>query len=71
MYMMEYLVHVTVQRDGNAPFLVIHFVRWTMKLIWFTHDMFFAPVYGRGDGLKDDRASASGTRSLLCEKTTT
>lgn len=50
MGLMEKITNMTLRQDGYAPTLVIWLVRVTMFLIWFSHDVFFAPLCGRGDG---------------------
>lgn len=52
MSIMEKITNATIREDGYAPVFVIWLVRTTMTLIWFTHDIFFAPIFGRGDGNK-------------------
>jgi hypothetical protein len=53
MNVLEKIVHTTTRRDGNAPPAVIGLVRTTMLVIWLSHDVFFSPIFGRGDGLDD------------------
>ena len=53
MILLERLVRATVQSNGYAPRSVISLVRLTMKIIWLAHDLVFAPIFGRGDGLDD------------------
>ena len=55
MRLMEMITKATIRRDGYAPTFVVWLVRFTVVVIWFTHDVFFAPVCGRGDGLDDDQ----------------
>jgi hypothetical protein len=54
---MEGYTKRTVQEDGNAPSYVIMLVRLVMFVMWGSHDLFFAPVFGRGDGLKTNSVS--------------
>lgn len=68
MSLLERIVHLTFQEDGNSPPLVKSLVRLTMMIIWFTHDNFFAPIYGRGDGLDDKGLEAEINQPLLLEK---
>jgi len=51
MLLMEKLTNVFLQDNGMAPLWVIWLVRGTVTLIWYSHDIIFAPVFGRGDGL--------------------
>ncbi|KAI0439547.1 hypothetical protein F4803DRAFT_530527 [Xylaria telfairii] len=37
---------------GNAPLWVIYTVRIAVFLMWFHHDYFHAPIWGRGDGME-------------------
>ncbi|MCJ1380196.1 hypothetical protein MMC17_003299 [Xylographa soralifera] len=53
MGLMEKITNMTLRRDGYAPPLVIWVSRRTMFLIWFTHDIIFAPLCGRGDGHRE------------------
>jgi hypothetical protein len=50
MSLMEKMTYATMKKDGYAPRWVIILVRSIVMLLWFTHDAFFAPVFGRGDG---------------------
>jgi hypothetical protein len=69
MGIMEKITHATTRKDGYAPFVVIWLVRFTMYLIWFTHDYVFAPLFGRGDGnAMGEVAVLDETRALLSEK---
>lgn len=58
MGLMEKITNMTLQPDGYTLPPVIWLVRGTMFLIWFTHDVFFAPLCGRGDshGEADDKS---------------
>ncbi|KAI0176000.1 hypothetical protein GGR52DRAFT_340157 [Hypoxylon sp. FL1284] len=51
MVLLERITNESIQEDGNAACFVILLVRWTMFVIWATHDYVFTPVFGRGDGL--------------------
>ncbi|KAI6086514.1 hypothetical protein F4821DRAFT_238415 [Hypoxylon rubiginosum] len=51
---MEKLTKESIQSDGNAPTWVILLVRWTVFVIWVVHDYLFAPIFGRGDGIRRD-----------------
>ncbi|KAI0886470.1 uncharacterized protein GGS22DRAFT_113994 [Annulohypoxylon maeteangense] len=51
MAFLEWITGISIQEDGNALPCVILLVRWTMFIIWASHDYLFAPVFGRGDGL--------------------
>ena len=71
MGLMEKITNLSLQRDGYAPLAVIWLVRATVYLIWFTHDFFFAPLCGRGDGYTIfDSESKHGTEEdpLLARK---
>jgi len=57
MGLMERITNATLREDGLAPTYVIVLVRVVMYLIWFCHDMFFAPICGRGDGCTDGMVS--------------
>lgn len=65
MSMMEMIVHGTIQKDGNAPLIVTELVRATMAVIWLAHDRLFAPVFGRGDGLDDQKLDEIRSQSFL------
>ena len=52
MALMEWLVRQTVGSNGYAPKPVITFVRFAVRVLWLSHDFLFAPIFGRGDGLK-------------------
>jgi gliotoxin/aspirochlorine biosynthesis gamma-glutamylcyclotransferase len=54
MELMEKITRATLQEDGNAPAFVVWLVRFTVYLMWFIHDVFFAPLCGRGDGCSED-----------------
>ena len=54
MGLMEKITKATIRRNGYAPSFVVWLVRFTVIVMWFMHDVFFAPVCGRGDGLGDD-----------------
>jgi gliotoxin/aspirochlorine biosynthesis gamma-glutamylcyclotransferase len=56
MGVMEKITHATLGPDGYCPWVVIAMVRITMLLIWITHDVFFVPLCGRGDGRGEDRS---------------
>ncbi|KAG9230914.1 gliotoxin biosynthesis protein GliK [Amylocarpus encephaloides] len=47
---MERITKKSIGPDGCAPMAVILLVRWVLVAIWLTHDMVFAPFFGRGDG---------------------
>lgn len=52
MFALEQLTRRSIQKDGNAHWLVVLVIRWIMFLMWAVfHDCLFAPVFGRGDGL--------------------
>ncbi|KAF1998232.1 hypothetical protein P154DRAFT_260091 [Amniculicola lignicola CBS 123094] len=51
MALMEEITTTNIKEDGNAPRWVIAIVRFTVFVIWATHDWIFTPVFGRGDGL--------------------
>lgn len=51
MALLERITRKNIQNDGNAHWCVVLLVRWTMFVIWVSHDRLFAPVFGRGDGL--------------------
>lgn len=67
MAIMEKITNATIREDGYAPGFVIWLVRFIMAVIWFTHDVFFAPLFGRGDGnnLEETSAFKSEQESLL------
>ena len=70
MAIMESLTNATIRDDGYVPGFVKWLVRCTMFLIWFTHDYFFAPLFGRGDGNEDEEAQAlDQEQEPLLEKT--
>jgi hypothetical protein len=54
MGLMENITNATMGEDGCSPTWVIWLVRIVVLLIWWTHDFFFAAVFGRGDGLGDN-----------------
>jgi hypothetical protein len=54
---MEKLTKATISGNGIAPYSVILLVRFTMVVIWFTHDVLFAPLFGRGDGNEVDKVA--------------
>ena len=58
MSLMEMITKSSVQEDGNVSNLVVWLVRTTVYVMWFTHDRLFAPIFGRGDGLREDRGRA-------------
>jgi hypothetical protein len=66
MGLMEKITEATIREDGYAPAFVISLVRFTMYLIWFSHDILFAPVFGYGDGQdQQDELLASEKAPLL------
>ena len=67
MGLMERITKSTLGDDGDAPLLVVWLVRATVWLVWLTHDFFFAPLCGRGDGRVLGK-SASDTGALCNEK---
>ncbi len=69
MSLMEKLVNGTIQKDGNAPFIVVWLVRCVVSVMWSTHDNIFAPMFGRGDGLLDNELGMEESQSSLLEKT--
>ncbi|KAI1778793.1 hypothetical protein F4818DRAFT_229628 [Hypoxylon cercidicola] len=52
MLAMEKLTKGSIQSDGNAPRWVILLVRCIVFIIWAVHDYLFAPIFGRGDGIR-------------------
>ncbi|KAJ8069769.1 hypothetical protein OCU04_000187 [Sclerotinia nivalis] len=54
MGLMEKITNATMSSDGRSPSWVIWLVRSVVLMVWWTHDTFFAPVFGRGDGLGKD-----------------
>ena len=53
MSLLEEIINATTDADGLAPPLAQWFVRFTMAMIWLSHDLFFAPIFGRGDGINE------------------
>lgn len=51
MALLEKITIANLQEDGNVPPWVTRLVRSAIVFIWLTHDWFFAPTFGRGDGL--------------------
>ncbi|KAF2729069.1 hypothetical protein EJ04DRAFT_516215, partial [Polyplosphaeria fusca] len=49
---LEKLTKFNLRRDGTSPLWVIFVVRNTILVMWAVHDYIFAPLFGRGDGLK-------------------
>ena len=54
MSLMEMITKSSLQDDGNVSNLVVWLVRTTVHVMWFSHDRLFAPIFGRGDGLRED-----------------
>ncbi|KAF2179234.1 hypothetical protein K469DRAFT_741659 [Zopfia rhizophila CBS 207.26] len=52
MGLMEKITKASIGKDGNAPLYVVWLVRITVFIIWAVHDWIFAPIFGRGDGLR-------------------
>jgi hypothetical protein len=50
---LEVLTKRSLQKDGNVPRIVALLVRTVMLIMWVVHDFFFAPLFGRGDGLEE------------------
>ncbi|KAH8888280.1 hypothetical protein GQ53DRAFT_749209 [Thozetella sp. PMI_491] len=48
---LERLTKSQIQSDGLAPLWVVLVVRYTVLALWAIHDIIFAPIFGRGDGL--------------------
>ncbi|MCJ1350345.1 MAG: hypothetical protein MMC33_000326 [Icmadophila ericetorum] len=51
MGVMENIIVATLGDDGHCPNIIIWLVRLIVTLMWWSHDVLFAPVFGRGDGL--------------------
>ena len=51
MELLERVTNATMGEDGYVPRVVVWLVRGTIWVIWLVHDVFFAPLVGRGDGL--------------------
>jgi len=62
---MERMTKKSIQEDGNAPRWVIMMVRLVMLIMWAVHDLVFAPVFGRGDGLDEIADTGAAKVSLL------
>lgn len=65
MGLMEKITHSTMGNNGRSPFWVIWLVRFVVLMVWWTHDVFFSPIFGRGDGLSKN--VVVGARSLQRE----
>lgn len=59
---LEVLTEITTGEDGRAPQWVISVVRTVVFGLWAVHDLIFAPIFGRGDGL----GAVAVTRQLPC-----
>lgn len=64
---MEKITKGSLREDGYAPMLVIGLVRAVMVLIWVSHDGVFAPVFGRGDGVREGVGEGEVERSGLLD----
>lgn len=53
MALLELLTETTIGENGRAPQWVISVVRAVVFGLWAVHDLVFAPLFGRGDGLRD------------------
>ena len=62
---MERITEKSIQEDGKASRWVIMIVRLVMLMMWAVHDLFFAPVFGRGDGLDESAGTGAAEVSLL------
>ncbi len=60
MSLLEEIINATTDTDGLAPPLVHWLVRFTMSMIWLTHDLFLAPIFGRGDGINETSNQSPG-----------
>lgn len=47
------ITNLKMKDDGCVPKWVVWLVRFTVCFIWLSHDAFFGPVFGRGDGHGD------------------
>ncbi|KAI1322273.1 hypothetical protein F5Y16DRAFT_416274 [Xylariaceae sp. FL0255] len=56
MSFMEKLTKWSIKRagdeDGNAPYVIVLLVRAVVRALWWHHDYIHAPLWGRGDGIK-------------------
>jgi hypothetical protein len=69
MSLMEKITYATMNKDGYAPKWVILLVRSVVMILWFTHDAFFAPVFGRGDGCTEAYMLSKVARKEECRPT--
>ena len=65
MSLMETITKSSVQEDGNVSNLVVWLVRTTVYMMWFSHDRLFAPIFGRGDGLRESRKATGANHDGL------
>lgn len=51
--------------SGEAPLWVVGCFQVMMGVMWLTHDMIYAPLFGRGDGLTSKMPQESDSQQLL------
>lgn len=56
---LDIMTHKNTGPNGKVPRYIVQIVRGVIFVIWMIHDLIFAPIFGRGDGLEQDQKSSS------------
>jgi hypothetical protein len=60
---LDIITHANTGEDGNVPTYIVSLVRGAIFFVWMVHDLLFAPIFGRGDGIGQEENSSVASRS--------